>query len=116
MQRAVLGWILVGGCLVVLGVGTLIAARTLSRAMPPAMTEQWRQYAADVEQGTRTPSASITRTLTEAAIAQNAYANSAVRLVRLVGAGVLILGLVLTLDLIRWRLRHGASPPADGGS
>jgi hypothetical protein len=78
--------------------------------VPAARVAQWRQYAAEVERGTRTPSAATTRLLTETAIAQNAYASSAVDLVRFIGGGVVVLGLLLGLDLLRYRTRHTRAP------
>jgi hypothetical protein len=62
-----------------------------------------------VEQGTRTPSGENTRRLTETALAQHAHGRSAVDLLRLLGAGVALLGLLLGLDLIRYRARHTTS-------
>jgi hypothetical protein len=101
------GWIIVAGCFVLLGAGTVIGARTIRGYEVPAATiEQWRQYAGEVERGTRTPSPALTRLLTEAAITQNRYASAAANLVRFVGSGVFILGLLLGLDLLRYRMRH----------
>ena len=67
-----------------------------------------------MERGTRTPSGLTTRLLTETAIAQHAHARSAVDLLRLLGAGVALLGLLLAVDLIRFRARHtgGGGTPA----
>jgi hypothetical protein len=111
MRRAMLGWILIAGCLVLLGAGTLIGVRSLrGYEVPAATVVQWRQYAAEVEKGTRTPSAELTRLLTEAAITQNRYASAAVDLVRFVGIGVSVLGLLLGLDLLRFRMKHSESP------
>jgi hypothetical protein len=107
MRQAVTGWIVVAGCLVLLGIGAVIGARTSpSDEVPAATIESWRRYATEVERGKRTPSAATTRMLTETAIAQNEYASSAARLLRLVGGGVALLGILLTIDLVRYRARH----------
>lgn len=114
MRRAMLGWILIAGCLVLLGAGTVIGVQSLrGYEVPAATVTQWRQYAVEVERGTRTPSPDLTRLLTEAAITQNQYASAAVDLVRFVGGGVFILGLLLGLDLLRYRMKHpeSAAPP-----
>lgn len=111
MRRAMLGWIFVAACLVLLGAGTVIGARKMrGTEVPAARMAQWRQYAEDVERGTRTPSPALTRLLTETAIAQNGYASAAMGLVRFVGSGVFILGLLLGLDLVRYRMRHPEVP------
>jgi hypothetical protein len=116
MRRAMLGWILIAACFVLLGAGTVIGARTMRGAeVPAARIAQWRQYANEVERGRRTPSPALTRLLTEAAISQNAYASAAMDLVRFVGGGVFILGLLLGLDLVRYRMKHleAPSPPLE---
>src|SRR5213595_2611069 len=111
MRRALLGWILIAGCLVLLGAGTVLGVRALrGYEVSPATVTQWRQYASEVERGTRTPSPALTHLLTEAAITQNRYASAAVELVRFVGAGVFILGLLLALDLLRYRMKLPESP------
>jgi hypothetical protein len=111
MRRAMVGWIVIAGCLVLLGAGTMIGVRSLrGYEVPAATVAQWRQYTAEVERGARPPSADLTRLLTEAAITQNRYASAAVDLVRFVGAGVFILGLLLGLDLVRYRMKHRESP------
>ncbi|MFL5494753.1 MAG: hypothetical protein ACJ8DC_10270 [Gemmatimonadales bacterium] len=112
MHRALLGWTLIAGCLVLLGAGTVIGVRSLrGYEVPAATVTQWRQYAADVERGARTSSPALTRLLTEAAITQNRYASAAVDLVRFVGGGVFILGLLLGLDLWRYRMKHPERAP-----
>jgi uncharacterized membrane protein YgaE (UPF0421/DUF939 family) len=112
MRQVVTGWLLVAGCLVVLGVGAFIGAQTTRGATVPAATiQQWRQYATEVERGTRTPSAVTTRMLTETAIAQHEYATAAEQLLRFVGAGVALLGLILLVDLARYRARQARVPP-----
>ena len=89
----------------------MIGIRTMRRhEVPAAIITQWRQYAADVDPGTRTPSPALTRLLTEEAISQNRYASAAVDLVRFVGGGVFILGLLLGLDLLRYRMKHPEMP------
>jgi len=84
------------------------AERGRARELPPAMIGEWRRYASEVEQGKRAPSASTTRMLTETAIAQHAHATSAIDLLRLLGAGVALLGVFLVVDLIRYRARHAS--------
>ncbi len=107
MRQAVTGWIVVAGCLVLLGVGTVLQTRSFSQdEMSAATIEQWRKYADDVQRGTRTASGINTRLLTEVAIAQNEYATSATQLLRMVGTGIAILGLLLTIDLVRFRARQ----------
>jgi hypothetical protein len=107
MRKALTGWIVVAASLVVLGTGTFVRAQaTRGLEVPPGMVEEWRKYATEVERGTRTPLPVTTRMLTETAIAQSAYAAAAMDLLRLVGGGVALLGLLLTLDLVRVRARQ----------
>lgn len=107
MRRAMTGWIIVAVGFVGLGLGAVIGAQTAQiRELPPGTIQEWRQYASDVEQGTRTPSGITTRMLTETAIAQQAHARAAVDLLRFVGAGVALLGVFLAVDLIRYRAKH----------
>jgi hypothetical protein len=87
----------------------------LGRAISPATVQEWRQYARDVEGGVRVPSAATTRLLTETAIAQHAHARSAVDLLRLLGIGVALLGLVLAVDLLRFRARHTGGTDTTAG-
>ena len=69
MLRTLNGWLLIAGCLVLMGVGAVIGARlTRGTTVPVATVKQWRQYATEVERGTRTPSPVTTRMLTETAI------------------------------------------------
>jgi hypothetical protein len=105
------GWILVAVGFVGLGIGALVGAqRAQVRELPAGTIESWRQYANEVERGTRTPSSVTTRLLTETAIAQRAHARSAVDLLRLVGGGVALLGLFLAVDLVRYRAKHASEP------
>ena len=107
LRKALLGWILIAVGLTVLGLAALVGAQAGQvREISPATVAEWRQYAGEVERGTRTPSGVTTRLLTETAIAQHAHARSAVDLLRLLGAGVALLGLLLAVDLIRFRARH----------
>lgn len=115
MRRAMTGWIIIAVGFVGLGIGAIVGAQTGQvRELPPGTIQQWRQYAGDVERGTRAPSGATTRLLTETAIAQQAHARSAVDLLRLVGAGVALLGIILVVDLVRYRAKHatGPLPPA----
>jgi hypothetical protein len=115
MRRAMTGWIVVAVGFVGLGIGALVGAQTAQvRELPTGTIESWRQYASEVERGTRTPSGVTTRLLTETAIAQRAHARSAVDLLRLVGAGVALLGLFLAVDLIRYRAKHASESNAPG--
>lgn len=107
LRKALAGWILIAVGLTVLGLGAVVGAQGVQGVeISPATVQDWRQYARDVEQGTRTPSGLTTRFLTETAIAQRAHARSAVDLLRFLGAGVVLLGLILAVDLIRFRARH----------
>jgi hypothetical protein len=109
MRRAMTGWIVVAVGFVGLGLGAVVGAQTAQvRELPAGTIQAWRQYASEVERGMRTPSGVTTRLLTETAIAQQAHAKSAIDLLRLVGAGVALLGLFLTVDLIRYRARHAS--------
>lgn len=111
MRQAMMGWIVITGCLVLIGIGTVLGAQAMrGREVPGATIEEWRQYAAEAEDGTRTPSAAMTKMLTETAIAQNAYASSAVQLLRFMGAGVALLGVLLGVDLVRHRRRQTDAP------
>jgi hypothetical protein len=115
LRKALAGWILIAVGLTVLGLGAVVGAQAGQvREISPATAQEWRQYATEVEQGTRTPSGLTTRLLTETAIAQHAHARSAVDLLRLLGVGVALLGLLLAVDLIRFRARHtsGGDVPA----
>jgi hypothetical protein len=115
MRQAVTGWLFFAGCLVLLGAGVIAGVHlTGHRELPPEMFKDWRQYASEVEQGTRTPSAVTTRMLTETAIAQHAYAKSATQLLRFTGVGIAILGLLLGVDLIRYRARHSRETDQPG--
>jgi hypothetical protein len=107
LRTALGGWILIAVGLVVLGFGAFLGAQAGQvREISPEVAQQWRRYARDVEQGTRTPSGAMTRLLNETAIAQHAHARTAVDLLRFLGAGVALLGLALAVDLIRFRARH----------
>jgi hypothetical protein len=115
LRRALTGWILIAIGLTVLGLGAVAGAQAGQvREISPATAQEWRQYASDVERGARTPSGATTRLLTETAIAQHAHARTAVDLLRLLGAGVALLGVILAVDLIRFRARHsiGVDSPA----
>jgi hypothetical protein len=107
LRKALAGWILIAAGLTVLGLGAVLGARAGQvREISPATAQEWRQYARDVERRTRTPSGAITRLLTETAIAQHAHARTAVDLLRFLGGGVALLGLILAVDLVRFRARH----------
>ena len=111
MRQAMVGWIVIAGCLALIGIGTVLGAQTMrGREVSVATIEHWRRYSAEVERGARAPSAATTKILTETAIAQNAYATSAVRLLRFMGAVVALLGLLLGTDLVRHRLRQTEAP------
>jgi hypothetical protein len=109
MRRVLTGWIIVAMGFVGLGLGAVIGAQTAQVREPPAGTiQEWRRYASEVERGTRTPSSTTTRLLTETAIAQQAHARSAIDLLRVVGAGVALLGVFLAIDMIRYRAKHAS--------
>lgn len=111
MRRAITGWIIVAVGFVGLGIGAVVGGQTAQvRELPAGTIQEWRRYASEVERGTRTPSGATTRMLTETAIAQQAHAKSAIDLLRLVGAGVVLLGLFLLVDLIRYRAKHASRP------
>jgi hypothetical protein len=114
LRKALAGWILIAVGLTVLGLGAVLGAQGGQvREISSATAQEWRRYAREVEQGTRTPSGVTTRLLTETAIAQHAHARSAVDLLRFLGIGVALLGLILAVDLIRFRARHtGGNSPA----
>jgi hypothetical protein len=114
LRKALAGWILIAVGLTGLGLGAVLGAqRGQVQEISPATAQEWRQYAKDVQQGTRTPSVATTWMLTETAIAQHAHARSAVDLLRFLGIGVALLGLILAVDLIRFRARHtGRDSPA----
>ncbi|HEX6670188.1 MAG TPA: hypothetical protein VF061_11540, partial [Gemmatimonadales bacterium] len=112
---ALTGWILIAAARTVLGFGAVLGARAGRVGdVSPATAREWRQYATDVERGTRTPSAATTRLLTETAIAQNAHASTAVDLLLFLGVGVALLGVILVADLIRFRGRHTGAGSAAG--
>jgi hypothetical protein len=114
MRQALTGWIVAAACFVLAGTGAVIgAARSRGGEVPAPVIASWREYAEMVRQGKRTPLPATTELLTETAIAQNAYAGSAVQLLRFVGAGVAVVGLLLLLDLLRYRSRLTAAPPPD---
>jgi len=115
MRRVMTGWLVVAVGFVGLGLGAVVGAQAAQvRELSAGTIQAWRQYASEVEQGTRTPTGVTTRLLTETAIAQHAHARSAVDLLRLVGAGVAILGVFLAADLIRYRARHLSESNAPG--
>ena len=112
MRRVLNGWLLVAGCLLVIGLGTVFAAQSTRGATVPAeMIKEWRRYAAEVERGVRSPSPATTRMLTETAIAQHEYATAAQRLLRFLGASVALIALFLVADLARHRAREGREGP-----
>src|SRR5512134_2431255 len=107
MRRVVTGWLIVAVCLVLLGLGAFVGAgMTRGSEVPEATMREWRRYATEVVQGTRTPSATTTRMLTETAIAQHNYARASGDLLRFVGAGLTIVSVLLAIDLARHRARH----------
>lgn len=114
LRKALAGWILIAIGLTVLGLGAVLGAQAGQvREISPATAQEWRQYAREVQQGSRSPSSATTWMLTETAIAQHAHARSAVDLLRFLGGGVALLGLILAVDLVRFRARHtgkGDSP------
>jgi hypothetical protein len=81
--------------------------------VPAEVVASWREYANQVMEGRRTPLPATTQLLTETAIAQNAFAASAVQLLRVMGLGIAIMGLLLLLDLLRQRARLATAPPPD---
>ena len=116
VRKALTGWTVIAAALTVLGIGAVFGARAGQvRGISPATEQEWRQYASDVERGVRTPTAAMTRLHTDTAIAQHAHARSAVDLLRLLGAGVAILGLVLAVDLLRFRARHAVGTDTTAG-
>ena len=116
LRKALTGWILIAVALTVLGLGAVVGAqRGQVGTVSPVMAQEWRQYALDVERGTRTPSAATTRMLTETAIAQHAHARTAIDLLRFLGAGAALLGLILVADLIRYRAKHAAGSDSPAG-
>ncbi len=116
LRKALTGWILIAFGLVGLGLGAVVGARGGQvRQVSPATVREWRQYASDVQRGTRTPSGATTHLLTETAIAQHAHARTAVNLLLFLGGGVALLGLILAVDLIRYRARHTGGVDATAG-
>jgi hypothetical protein len=114
MRRALTGWIIAAACFILAGVGAVIGAeRSRGGEVPAEVVASWRDYAELVRQGKRTPLPATTQLLTETAIAQNSYAASAVQLLRVVGIGVTVVGLLLFLDLLRYRARFTAAPAPD---
>jgi hypothetical protein len=115
VRRALTGWIILAVALIGLGLGALVGAQQGQvRELTPDTIRQWRAYAEGVERGTLRPSGLNTRLMTETAIAQQAHARSAIDLLRLVGAGVALLGLLLAFDLIRFRVKHASEPGPPG--
>ena len=114
LRKALAGWILIAVGLTVLGLGAVLGAQAGQvREISPATAQEWRQYAKEVQQGSRSPSVATTWMLTETAIAQHDHARSAVDLLRFLGGGVALLGLILAVDLVRFRASHtgkGDSP------
>jgi hypothetical protein len=107
MRRVLTGWIIMAVGFVGLGIGAVVGAQSAEvREVHAGTIQEWRRYASEVERGARTPSGVTTRLLTETAIAQQSHARSAIDLLRLVGAGVALLGAFLAVDLIRYRARH----------
>ena len=114
LRKELAGWILIATGLTVLGLGAVLGAQAGQvREISPATAQEWRQYAKEVQQGSRSPSVATTWMLTETAIAQHDHARSAVDLLRFLGGGVALLGLILAVDLVRFRASHtgkGDSP------
>ena len=106
------GWLLVSVILVVLGIASVVSTRVIpGTSLPDSMIADWRRYATDVEHHKRTPSPITTRPRTETAISQHEYARAAEQMLRLVGAGVTLVGLFLVVDLARYRARLDRTPP-----
>jgi hypothetical protein len=115
MRRVMTGWLVIAVGFVGLGLGAVVGAQAAQvRELPAGTIQLWREYASEVERGTRRPSAVTTRLLTETAIAQHAHARSAIDLLRLVGAGVALLGAFLAVDLARHRARQASEPNTPG--
>lgn len=115
MRRALTGWIVLAVALIGVGLGAVLGAQHGQvRELPPNTVRQWRAYAEAVERGTLTPTGLNTRLITETAIAQQAHARSVIDLLRLVGIGVALLGLLLALDLLRFRAKHVREPGPPG--
>jgi hypothetical protein len=111
------GWIVVAIGFVGIGLGAIAGAQTVQGwKLAPDTVREWRRYASEVEGGTRTPSGITTRLLTETAIAQQAHARAAAGLLRLMGAGVALLGVILAVDLIRYRARYAGESATQGTS
>jgi hypothetical protein len=114
VRQALTGWIIAATCFVVAGVGAVFGAEGMRGGEVPAeVVASWREYADQVMEGRRTPLPATTQLLTETAIAQNASAASAVQLLRVMGLGIAIMGLLLLLDLLRQRARLATAPPPD---
>jgi hypothetical protein len=114
VRQALTGWIIAATCFVVAGVGAVFGAEGMRGGEVPAeVVASWREYADQVMEGRRTPLPATTQLLTETAIAQNAFAASAVQLLRVMGLGIAIVGLLLLLDLLRHRARLATAPPPD---
>ena len=114
VRRALTGWIIATTCFVVAGVGAVFGAeRMRGEEVPPEIVASWREYADQVMEGKRTPLPATTQLLTETAIAQNAFAASAVQLLRVMGLAIAIVGMLLLADLVRYRVRLAAPPPPD---
>jgi hypothetical protein len=114
VRQALTGWIIAATCFVVAGVGAVFGAERMRGGEVPAeVVASWREYANQVMEGRRTPLPATTQLLTETAIAQNAFAASAVQLLRVMGLGIAIVGLLLLLDLLRQRARLATAPPPD---
>ena len=114
LRRALTGWIIAAACFVLAGAAAVIGAeRSRGGEVPAEVVASWREYAEMVRRGERVPLPATTQLLTETAIAQNVYAASAIRLLRVVGVGVAIVGLLLLLDLVRYRARFTPGPATD---
>src|SRR4051794_7891095 len=111
IRQALTGWLIAAACFVVAGLGAGFGAeRMRGGEVPPEVVASWREYADQVMEGKRTPLPGTTQLLTETAIAQNAFAASAVQLLRVMGLGTAIVGILLLLDLLRYRVRLAAAP------
>ena len=113
MNRIVTGWLLLAGCLALLGLGAFASAwTTRATEVPQATMRDWRRYAADVERGARTPSPATTRMLTETAISQHESARASRDLLRFLGIATTILSMLLVVDLVRHRARVSSLHPS----
>lgn len=112
-RKMLMSWIVAATLVALLGIAAIVAGRSAQvGALPETTVTEWQEYVELVKRGERTPSLPQIITLTDAALAHNAYARAMAELIQGIGVAVTVLGVLLAADLMRIRRRRDeAGPP-----